>query len=48
MAKKSEYDYIFPSVLIRSKETSLLKRADMEKVMEQKDVQGAMKVLSEF
>ena len=36
MAKKSEYDYIFPSVLIRSKETSLLKRADMEKVMEGK------------
>ena len=48
MANKNEYDYVFPSVLIRSKEVHMLKRADLERVCEQRDIQAAMKVLAEF
>ncbi len=48
MAKKNEYDYVFPSVLIRSKEVHLLKKADLEKVAEQPGVSEAIKVLAEF
>ena len=46
MANKNEYDYVFPSVLIRSKEVHMLKRADLERVCEQRDIQAAMKVLA--
>ncbi len=48
MANKNEYDYVFPSVLIRSKEVHLLKKADLEKVAEQPGVPEAIKVLAEF
>lgn len=48
MANKNEYDYVFPSVLIRSKEVHLLGRSDLEKVAEQASVADAMKVLAEY
>ena len=48
MANKNEYDYVFPSVLLRSKEVHLLKKADLEKVAEQPGVSEAMKVLAEL
>lgn len=48
MANKNEYDYVFSSVLLRSKEVGMLKKADLERVAEQKSVEGAMRVLTEF
>lgn len=48
MANKNEYDYVFSSVLLRSKEVRMLKKADLERVAEQRDIGSAMRVLAEF
>lgn len=48
MAKKSEYDYIFPSVLIRSKETALLKKSDFERLAEQDSIEALLHMLGEY
>ncbi len=48
MAKRSDYDYIFSSVLIRSKETKLLKKGDFERLAEQKDLGAVLRLLEEF
>lgn len=48
MAKKSEDDYIFASVLIRSKESALLKRSDFESLAEQESIEALLRVLSEY
>lgn len=48
MANKGEYDYVFSSVLLRSKEVQLLNRADLERIAGQKDIGSAMRVLTEF
>lgn len=48
MANKNEYDYVFPSVLIRSKEVHLLKKQDLERIAEQPGVSEAIKTLAEF
>jgi len=48
MGKHKESDYIFPCVVVRSDEVNLLSSADLDKVIEQKTVQGAMNVLADF
>lgn len=48
MGKHKDEDYIFPCVLVRSDEVNLLSEADLDRVLEQKTVQGAMNVLADF
>lgn len=48
MARRNENDYIFPSVLIRSKEGSLPKRSDYERLLEQRELGTALRMLEEL
>lgn len=48
MARRNENDYIFSSVLIRSKEGSLLKRSDYGRLLEQRELGTALRLLDEL
>lgn len=48
MMKHREDEYQFPSAVIRGNERTLLGKADLLKVVESKQFQGAMNVLAEF